>query len=83
MYDIVKGELDLSRFDIDKYNNMILENEYNKYKDYFLNMYKEIDDSVKLDKEQIKAILADEKYSLIIAGQEQEKTLQWLLKLNI
>lgn len=46
-------------------------------------MYKEIDDSVKLDKEQIKAILADEKYSLIIAGQEQEKTLQWLLKLNI
>lgn len=30
-------------------------------------MYKEIDDSVKLDKEQIKAILADEKYSLIIA----------------
>lgn len=27
-------------------------------------MYKEIDDSVKLDKEQIKAILADEKYSL-------------------
>lgn len=31
-------------------------------------MYKEIDDSVKLDKEQIKAILADEKYSLIIAG---------------
>lgn len=43
-------------------------------------MYKEIDDSVKLDKEQIKAILADEKYSLIkLLGQEQEKPLQWLL----
>ncbi len=74
LYDIVKGELDLSRFDIDKYNNMILENEYNKYKDYFLNMYNEIDDNVKLDKEQIKAILADEKYSLIIAGAGTGKT---------
>lgn len=35
LYDEVKGELDLSKFDIDKYNDIILENEYNKYKDYF------------------------------------------------
>lgn len=74
LYDEVKGELDLSKFDIDKYNDIILENEYNKYKDYFLNMYKEIDDNIKLDKEQIKAILADEKFSLIIAGAGTGKT---------
>lgn len=74
LYDEVKGELDLSKFDIDKYNDIILENEYNKYKDYFLNMYKGIDDNIKLDKEQIKAILADEKFSLIIAGAGTGKT---------
>ena len=37
-------------------------------------MYKEIDDNIKLDKEQIKAILADEKFSLIIAGAGTGKT---------
>lgn len=37
-------------------------------------MYKEINDSVKLDKEQIKAILADGKYSLIIARAGTGKT---------
>ena len=74
LYDSVKNELDLSKFDMDKYNSTVLENEYNKYKDYFFNKYKGIDDNVKLDKEQIKAILADEKYSLIIAGAGTGKT---------
>ena len=38
-------------------------------------MYKGIDDKIKLDKEQIKAILADEDYSLILAGADSEKTI--------
>ena len=47
-------------FDIDKYNEQVLEKEYLKYKDYFQNIYKGIDDNIVLDKEQIEAILADE-----------------------
>lgn len=64
----------LANFNIDKYNNDVLEKEYEKYKDYFLNMYKGIDDNILLDKEQIRAILADEDYSLIIAGAGTGKT---------
>lgn len=63
-----------NNFDLDKYNNDVLEKLYLKYKDYFENMYKGIDDNICLDKEQIKAILADEDYSLIIAGAGSGKT---------
>lgn len=61
-------------FDIEKYNEEILERDYLKYKKYFEKMYQGIDDKIKLDKEQIKAILADEDYSLIIAGAGTGKT---------
>ena len=43
-------------------------------KDYFDNFYKDIDPNIKLDKEQCKAILSDEKYSLIIARAGTGKT---------
>ena len=61
-------------FDLDEYNEKILEKNYLKYKDYFLNMYEEIDNNIILDKDQIKAILADEDFSLIIAGAGCGKT---------
>ena len=61
-------------FNLDEYNEKILEKNYLKYKDYFLNMYEEIDKNIILDKEQIKAILADEDFSLIIAGAGCGKT---------
>ncbi len=61
-------------FNIDTYNDEVTETEYQKYKNYFDNMYKDIDDNIHLDKEQIKAILADEDYSLIIAGAGTGKT---------
>lgn len=64
----------ISSFDVDKYNDKVLEKEYEKYKDYFANMYAGIDDNIHLDEEQIKAILADEDYSLIIAGAGTGKT---------
>lgn len=61
-------------FNLDQYNNDIIETEYQKHKNYFENMYKEIDDNIHLDEEQIKAIIADEDYSLIIAGAGTGKT---------
>ena len=59
---------------LDIHNEKYLNQKYIEYKDYFENMYKGIDDNIKLDEEQIKAILADEDYALIIAGAGTGKT---------
>ena len=69
-------------FSIDEYNNTILDKMYNDNKDYFDNMYKDIDDNIHLDEEQCKAILADEKYSLIIAGAGTGKTTTMVSKVK-
>lgn len=61
-------------FNIDEYNNKILHHQYLKYYDYFKTMYDGIDVNIQLDEEQIKAVLADEDYSLIIAGAGTGKT---------
>ena len=61
-------------FNLDNHNEEVLERQYLLYQDYFANMYKGIDDKIKLDKEQVKAILSDEDSSLIIAGAGTGKT---------
>lgn len=61
-------------FELEKYNNNIIEKEYQKHKKYFENMYNKVDPNIHLDKEQIKAILSDEDYCLIIAGAGTGKT---------
>lgn len=69
-------------FDLDFYNKQVLDTLYLKYKDYFANMYRGIDDNIKLDEEQIKAILADEDFSLIIAGAGTGKTTTMAAKVK-
>ena len=69
-------------FDVDKYNEAILDQQYKENKEYFDNMYKGIDDNIHLDEEQSKAILADEKYSLIIAGAGTGKTTTMVSKVK-
>ena len=59
---------------IDEHNQKYLDEKYIEYKEYFENMYKGIDDNIKLDGEQIKAILAEEDNALIIAGAGTGKT---------
>lgn len=71
-----------SSFDIEKYNNRVLEKEYEKYKNYFEKMFVGIDENIHLDEEQIKAILADEDYSLIIAGAGTGKTTTMAAKVK-
>lgn len=71
-----------SNFNLDEYNDKILEQEYLRYKVYFENMYHEIDKNIHLDKQQIKAILADEEYSLIIAGAGTGKTTTMVSKVK-
>ena len=71
-----------TNFNIDEYNNKILDKLYKENKEYFDNMYKNIDSSIHLDEEQCKAILADEKYSLIIAGAGTGKTTTMVSKVK-
>ena len=61
-------------FDLDKYNEEVLSEQLVKYKNYFDNMYKDIDPNIQLDEEQRRAILTDEDVSLIIAGAGTGKT---------
>ncbi len=67
-------ELIPSYFNIEDYNQTIVSEQYHKYKKYFDEMYKDIDPNIHLDEEQIKAILTDEDYSLILAGAGTGKT---------
>jgi len=77
LYELVKKtnpEVIPREFNLEDFNDKILERNYLKYKDYFQSMYEGIDDNIILDKDQIKAIIADEDYSLILAGAGCGKT---------
>lgn len=80
LYQLVKN--DYPNFDIEKYNNIILTFLSNKYKEYFKNMFKGIDDNISLDDEQIRAILSDEDSALIIAGAGTGKTTTMTAKVK-
>lgn len=77
-----RKEVKPRNFNLDSYNKAILEEKYKKYKSYFDTMYSGIDDNIKLDEEQIKAILSDEDYSLIIAGAGTGKTTTMAAKVK-
>lgn len=80
LYQSVKDEY--PNFNIEKYNNKVLDGLKEKYKDYFQNMFKGIDDNIVLDDEQIKAILSDEASALIIAGAGTGKTTTMTAKVK-
>lgn len=80
LYQSVKDEY--QTFNIEEYNNKVLDNLKEKYKDYFQNMFKVIDDNIVLDDEQIKAILSDEDSALIIAGAGTGKTTTMTAKVK-
>lgn len=69
-------------FDIDKYNEDVLNSEYTKYKEYFDNLYKDVDSNIHLDEDQIKAVLSDENYTLVIAGAGTGKTTTVVAKVK-
>ncbi len=59
---------------LDQYNEQVIKKDLQKYKSYFETMYQDIDKNIHLDEEQMRAILTDEDYSLIIAGAGTGKT---------
>lgn len=59
---------------IKKHNKEYINNQLLINKDYFDNMFSNVDKNIKLDEEQRKAILKNEDYNLIIAGAGSGKT---------
>lgn len=82
LYDESISNNIIKTFDLEKYNNNILEKEYLQYKEYFENMFKDVDKNIVLDKEQIMTILADEDYEMIIAGAGTGKTTTIVAKIK-
>jgi len=71
---ISKKESLLNEFDRKNNNDNFIKNGLILYKDFFDNLYKNIDDNIVLDNEQRIAILTDEDYNMIIAGAGSGKT---------
>ena len=67
---------------LEKHNQKDIEEALKQEKDYFYNMFKNIDDNIILDIEQRKAILCDKDSSLIIAGAGSGKTSTMAVKVK-
>ncbi len=78
--DIKKYNLNYDK--VKTHNENYIKEALIKYKDYFDNMYKGIDDNIILDEEQRIAILTDEDYNLIIAGAGAGKTTTMAAKVK-
>ena len=57
-----------------KQNEKYIKQKLIEEKKYFDNMFKEIDQNIKLDENQRRIILTDEKYTMVIAGAGAGKT---------
>ena len=68
--------------EVKRHNEKYVKDSLIKYKDYFDNMYKGIDDNILLDEEQRIAILTDEDYNLIVAGAGSGKTTTMAAKVK-
>ena len=69
-------------FDLDEYNEEVLNKLYQQNKEYFNNIFKDVDPNIHIDYEQAKTILADEDYSLIVAGAGTGKTTTMVAKVK-
>lgn len=67
---------------VDFKNKKYIEKSLIEHKDYFDNLFKDVDSNILLDEEQRKAILIDEDYSLIIAGAGSGKTTTMAAKVK-
>lgn len=81
LFEAVRNQLK-EDFDVDSYNAKILDAERFKYKDYFDHILDDVNPNIKLDDEQINAILADEDRALIIAGAGTGKTTTMTAKVK-
>ena len=75
-------ETDIKELERKKHNQSFIEKKLKEHEQYFNNLFKNIDSNIKLDEEQRKIILTDEKYLMIIAGAGSGKTTTIAAKVN-
>ena len=78
--DIHYQEVSMQKIEEHNQNFMKLQKE--KYRSYFDNMFQMIDPNIRLDQEQIEAIIVDEDYEMIIAGAGSGKTTTMAAKVK-
>ncbi len=76
------NEKRITEEDRKKHNKKYIETKMKEEKEYFDNMFKKIDKNIKLDENQRKIILTDEKYTMVIAGAGSGKTTTITAKVN-
>ena len=72
----------LTYTDFKKHNQNFINKSLITYKDYFDNIFLDFGESIKLDDEQKRAIIADDDYSMIIAGAGSGKTTTMAAKVK-
>ena len=81
---VIKNDLDYSKHeqDIINHNKKFIANKLIELKDYFDNMFNDIDPNIILDEEQRIAILTDEDYNLVVAGAGSGKTTTMMARIK-
>lgn len=75
-------ESNISEEQRQKHNKKYIKEKLKTEKEYFDEMYKKIDETIKLDENQRKIILTDEDYIMVIAGAGSGKTTTITAKVN-
>ena len=63
-------------------NDKYISSKLIEYKDYFDNLLKDVDPAIKLDEEQLRAVLTDESYCFLVAGAGAGKTTTMAAKVK-
>lgn len=71
-----------SNFNLEDYNNYVINNTYKKNKRYFNAILSNYNSKIKLDYDQIKSILEEEDYSLVLSGPGTGKTTSLISKIK-
>ena len=74
LFSKVKNLTNKIDYIVNDHNKNFIQKKLIEYKEYFDNIFDDIDPNIKLDEEQRKAVLIDEDYSLVIAGAGSGKT---------
>jgi len=82
LFSTLKKISTLSYRDFRAANEKILTKELSQYQDYFDTMFSKYGENIQLDEEQRRAILADDDYSLIVAGAGSGKTTTMAAKVK-
>jgi DNA helicase-4 len=67
---------------VEEHNEQFIQSTLKREKDYFDNILKDVDSSVRLDDEQRNAVVADEDYCLLVAGAGSGKTTTMAAKVK-